>query len=109
MILVATVAVVVGVVVLYPRPLPTSNLMNCVVTRFGVFTVVTIIAGADSTVNMTETSVTSFTSTASQEGQIGSVVSTISTDASIAQSVPGMSAAGNATRCTYVSESTTSK
>lgn len=109
MILVAVVAVVVGVVVLYPRPLPTSNLLNCEVTRFGVFSVVTVIGGADSTVNMTETSVTSFTSTASQAGQIGSVVSAISTDASISQSVPGMSVAGNATRCTYISESTTSK
>ena len=96
---------IVGAFFLYPKPAPSSNLVQCALTRFGIFTVVSLVGAVTQTVNATETSVTTYTTTTSARGSVGKVVSSVITYTSISAYLPDMIAAGNATICTYYTTS----
>lgn len=96
---------VVGAFFLYPKPAPSSNLVECAMTRFGIFTVVTLEGAVTQTVNATETSTTTYTTTTSVRGSIGKIVTSVVTYTSISAYLPDMIAAGNASLCTYYTAS----
>lgn len=89
--------------VLYPRPTPTSTVVQCGFTRWAVFPLETESGTSFVTVNATETTVTSYTTVTTSSDHPGAVVTTYTTYSNISALEPGMYYAGNITECTYLS------